>query len=80
MVGKPPGNQQGWVGWLPYTTGFLLGLFSLLIPVVGVIVAVIFLSRDGASNRETGENCLNLALTGLCAGALLWLCCYLILR
>ncbi|MBI3921311.1 MAG: zinc-ribbon domain-containing protein [Armatimonadetes bacterium] len=38
--------------------GWMLGLFSFLAPVLGILIAAMFLSRGTRSGHETGENCL----------------------
>ena len=46
----------------------LLGLVSFIIPLAGIIVAAIFLTRDNQHDRETGKLCLTCAVLAIFIG------------
>lgn len=66
---KPSQIDQG----ISSTVGCGLCLFSLLLPVVGVIIAAIFLSRGTEDARRVGENCLGWAFLGFVVDFFLWM-------
>lgn len=49
----------------------LLGLISFLIPLAGIIIGSIFISKPNKVDRDTGEHCFALAILGFIVGVIL---------
>lgn len=53
------------------SNSYVLYLFSLLVPLVGIIVGSIKLSKDDNFNRSIGINCIILSIISMIIGAIL---------
>lgn len=55
------------------SNSYVLYLFSLLVPLVGIIVGSIKLSKDDGFNRNIGINCIVCGIISMVVGALIFL-------
>ena len=44
---------------------FLLYLISFLIPLIGIIIGIVYLSKDGPDYRDVGQGCIILSLISI---------------